>query len=273
MKRTILALALMLALFPLQAPFVSIVNADINAKMPALDVLSPLQKSIYQSTEVMLNFEVTKPKSWSEVFPGYASEIVYWSVGVIKFVYYSLDGEVSENVTVDDDTSSLTIGPSSKVFDFSFNLTGLADGVHTVRVSVIGSYKGKAFTFSSSPLIFFVDTAPLELNILSPESRLYNTTDIPLTLTTTEPVLWLGYSLDEGARVTITENTTLKELATGSHNLTTFANDTLGNFAPSETITFTVAEPFPVALVATASGASAIIIVGCLLVYFKKRKH
>ena len=118
-----------------------------------------------------------------------------------------------------------------------------------------------------------MDTAPLELNILSPESRLYNTTDIPLTLTTTEPVLWLGYSLDEGARVTITENTTLKELATGSHNLTTFANDTLGNFAPSETITFTVAEPFPVALVATASGASAIIIVGCLLVYFKKRKH
>jgi hypothetical protein len=281
MKRIALALALMVTLLLLAAlpvPFASIVNADIGAEMPALNVLSPLWKNVYHSSEILLSFEVTRPQSWSEVFPGYSSGILYHSVGAIKFVGYSLDAKVSENVTVDDNPYSLTIGPSSKVFDFSFNLTGLPDGLHNVTISVFGSYKGEAFNFSSSPIIFFVDTAPLELEVLSPESRVYNITDIPLTVATTEPVSWIGYSLDKGDRVTIAENATLKDLPAGSHNLTVFANDTIGNFASSETITFTVAEPeptapFPAALVVVASVASIAVVGVALLVYFKKRKR
>jgi hypothetical protein len=186
-----------------------------------------------------------------------------------------LDGKESENITVDDDQGGLTIGPSSEVFDFSFNLTGLSDGQHNVTVSVFGSYKGEAFNFSRNPIIFFVDTAPLELKVLSPESKVYNITDIPLVVTITEPASWMGYSLDEGDHVTITENTTLKNVSAGSHNLTVFANDTIGNFASSET-TFTVAKPetqqpesFPVVPV-----AAAVAVATCagLLLYFKKRK-
>jgi hypothetical protein len=281
MKRIALALALMVTLLLLAAlpvPFASIVNADIGAEMPALNVLSPLWKNVYHSSEILLSFEVTRPQSWSEVFPGYSGGILYYSVGAIKFVGYSLDAKVSENVTVDDNPHGLTIGPSSKVFDFSFNLTGLPDGLHNVTISVFGSYKGEAFNFSSSPIIFFVDTAPLELEVLSPESRVYNITDIPLTVATTEPVSWIGYSLDKGDRVTIAENATLKDLPAGSHNLTVFANDTIGNFASSETITFTVAEPeptapFPAALVVVASVASIAVVGVALLVYFKKRKR
>ena len=80
--------------------------------------------------------------------------------------------------------------------------------------------------------------------------------------------------MDGQQNVTVTSNITLTGLSSGSHSITVYANDTYGNMA-SETVTFTVAkpEPFPTALVATASGASAIVIGVCLLVYFKKRKH
>jgi hypothetical protein len=48
-----------------------------------------------------------------------------------------------------------------------------------------------------------------------------------------------------------------------------------GYVGVSETIFFTIVEPepFPTALVATASAASVGIIAVGLLVYFKKRKH
>jgi len=282
-KRIVLARAFMGALLLLAtflAPSASIANADadIAVEMPAVKVISPLWKSVFNSPEVLLSFEVTRPQSWAEVFPGYTGGVLYYSVGVIKSVRYSLDGKVSENVTVEDNAYALTIGPSSRVFDFSFNLTGLFDGPHNVTVNVFGSYKGEAFNFSGSPIIFFVDTAPLELEGLSPESRMYSITDISLTVASSEPVSWIGYSLDEGDRVTIAENATLKELPAGSHNLTVFANDTIGNFASSETITFTVAEteptaPFPLAPVVTASVASIATIGVALLLYFKKHRH
>jgi hypothetical protein len=59
----------------------------------------------------------------------------------------------------------------------------------------------------------------------------------------------------------------------GLHELTFFANDTIGNLASSETINFAIAKPFPTELVAIASGVSTAIAKAGLLFYFKKRKH
>lgn len=277
MNRTALAPVLIIALLlltTLAVSFSSIANADVTA-LPSLKVMSPLWKNVYHSSDILLSFEVTTPQSWSEVFPGYSGGIIYHYVGVITSVGYSLDEKVSENVTVDDDTSGLTIGPSSKVFDFSFNLTRLSDGPHNVTINVFGRYKGEAFNFSRSPIIFFVDTAPLELTVVSPENKIYNVTAIPLAVTTTEPVSWMSYSLDDGDQITINRNITLTNITVGLHRLTIFANDTLGNLVSSETIDFTIAEPlepFPTVLVAIATMA-LVVGVGGLLFYFKKRKR
>jgi hypothetical protein len=277
MKRTKLAQVLIVALLllaPLVATFSSIANADVRV-LP-LNVISPLSKNVYHSSNVLLSFEVTITESWSEVFPGYSGGVLYYFVGAITSVGYSLDEEVSENVTVDFDTNRLTIGPSSKTFDFSFNLTHLSDGPHNVTINVIGSYKGEAFNFSRSPIPFFVDTAPLELTVLSPESKVYNVTDVSLTIATTEPVSWMSYSLDDGDQITINQNITLANMTAGLHELKIFANDTLGNLASSEAINFTIAEPlepFPTTIVVAASVATVAIIGVGLLVYFKKRKH
>ena len=143
-----------------------------------------------------------------------------------------------------------------------------------MAINVFGDYKGEAFNFSRN-IPFFVDTAPLELTVLSPESKGYNVTDIPLNVTTSEPVSWMSYSLDDGDQVTINQNITLANMTGGLHELKIFANDTLGNLASSKTINFTIAEPlqsFPTTIVAASVITVAVVGVG-LLVYFKKRKH
>jgi hypothetical protein len=82
----------------------------------------------------------------------------------------------------------------------------------------------------------------------------------------------MGYCLDGQASVTVAENFTLTELPSGSHTLTLYANDTVGNMGAAETINFSIAAPFPT-VVATAALVLVAGIIALLLVYFKKRKH
>jgi hypothetical protein len=132
-------------------------------------------------------------------------------------------------------------------------------------------------TFSSNLQYtpFGYGTISPEVTVVSPENRIYNSNNLSLIFTVDKSVSWMGYSLDGQDNVTVTSNTTLSGLANGLHNVTVYANDTYGNMGASEAVTFTVAkpEPFPTALVATASGLSVAVIGLGLLVYFKKRKH
>ena len=73
--------------------------------------------------------------------------------------------------------------------------------------------------------------------------------------------------------MTVAGNVTLTGLTIGKHNVTVYAWDTAGNVGASETIIFTIAEPFPAVPVAAASAASVAVLSVGLLVYFKKRKH
>jgi hypothetical protein len=113
------------------------------------------------------------------------------------------------------------------------------------------------------------------ISVASPQNATYSSSKLSLNFTLNKPVDWMGYSLDGQQKATLTSNTTLIGLSNGLHNITVYANDTYGNMGASETVTFRVdvPEPFPTALVATASGASAAAVCLGLLVYFKKRKH
>jgi hypothetical protein len=126
---------------------------------------------------------------------------------------------------------------------------------------------------SESTVYFRIDIIPQNISILTPENNTHNPTGVPLQFFIDEPVSWMGYSLDGQENVTVTGNMTLPELSVGQHTLTLFANDLLRNLAASETITFSVAEPFPTTLMIAVSGASMAIIGVGILFYFKKRKH
>ena len=118
---------------------------------------------------------------------------------------------------------------------------------------------------------------PPKISILAPENAMYTIANVSLTFTIDKPATWIGYSLDGQEQVTLSENTTLYNLADGSHNVTIYAKDEFEATGNSETLHFTVdtTEPFPttaVIIIATSAASAAVAGVG-LAFYFKKRNH
>jgi hypothetical protein len=110
--------------------------------------------------------------------------------------------------------------------------------------------------------------------VLSPETKAYNVSDVPLNFIVNETFSKIAYSLDGQNNVTVNGNATLTGLPNGYHNVTVYATDEFGNTGVSKIIRFTVevSEPFPTTLVIASVITVAVVGVG-LLFYFKKRKH
>jgi len=89
------------------------------------------------------------------------------------------------------------------------------------------------------PLMIPYETEPPTITILSPENKTYAVNIVPLTFTVDEATLWMGYSRDGKANLTITGNTILSDLSDGWHYVAVYANDTFGNMG-SSTVSFAV---------------------------------
>lgn len=112
---------------------------------------------------------------------------------------------------------------------------------------------------------------PPEVKFLTLANQTYNQSTVSITFTTNKPFSWIGYSLNERENMTITGNFTINDLPNGTHTLTVYANDTLGNMGASETIVFTVIDQFPSTF---AIGIIAIgIIITAALSLLLLRKH
>jgi hypothetical protein len=141
---------------------------------------------------------------------------------------YSLDGQT--NVTVSGNTT----------------LAGLSDGVHTITVYA----NDTAGNMGHSVTVYFaVDTTLPSIIILSPENKTYAENFVPLSFTVDKAVLWLGYSLDGQAHVTVTGNTTLAGLVDGVHYVVVYANNTAGKMGASDTVYFTVDTEAPIIVI------------------------
>ncbi len=126
-----------------------------------------------------------------------------------------------------------------------------------------------------TPAQSYDDVAP-EITVASPENKTYHTSGVSLNFTVNEPAATMRYVLDGEAAVETAGNTTLAGLSYGSHNLAVYAVDAAGNTGASETVFFTVAkkpEPFPVMLVAAASGVAITVAVACVFYCRKKRSR
>jgi hypothetical protein len=291
MKRNILALTPILALlllavsgiqfrcfvvanpYPWNTLFVQ--EGDVSppslAKPPEIFLLSPQNNSLRSAGSISFTFNVSLSKS----------SLTYY-FGDLAFTYASphLDEVYYE---ADWLANSTHIEPTPTI---SLNLTGVPDGNHSIVVYAVewrpyqsrydnGNdvmyYNGFKIT-GSSVICFTVDTVSPNIRILSLKNTTYSASDIPLTFRVSEPTSEISYVLDGKENVIINGNTTLSNLSNGAHNVTVFAWDAAGNIGASETVTFTITEPFPVVPVAAAFVIVAVVGVG-LQVYFKKRKH
>jgi N-acetylneuraminic acid mutarotase len=139
-------------------------------------------------------------------------------------------------------------------------------------IYAMGSSVNKQYT----PIGYFgpIDNTAPNIKVMSPENKTYDTENVSLSFTIDEPFSWIRYSLDAQDNVTIVGNLTLNGLLEGSHSMTVYATDEVGNTGGSGTIYFNIAksEPFLTTLLIASIMTLAVVSVG-LLVYILKRKR
>lgn len=81
------------------------------------------------------------------------------------------------------------------------------------------------------------DVTPPKITVLSPENKIYTTSNVPLICTVDKPPIWMAYQIDKGRNITITGNTTVS-LPDGRHNMTVYAADADYNNGASNTVFF-----------------------------------
>jgi parallel beta-helix repeat protein len=141
-------------------------------------------------------------------------------------------------------------------------------------------------TTSSPPSPTPTPIIPPTVFVLSPANKTYAAVydpyiRIPLIFETNKTLSWVGYSLDGGENITVSENGTLIEIGVNSRSLTLYANDTTGIWQPPQTVYYEIAfnlgtPPIPTTFViaiflATAVGA-VVVVIGLRIILKNKRK-
>ncbi len=175
-------------------------------------------------TKIPQNFTINKP---SEITANITQEIVI----------QVLNGTPVQNATVcimKDSDGIYNVSETDSSGNVSFSISPTAG---TLNVTVT---KHNFIPNESTILVMDGETPPT-ITIFSPiNGTTYNTSSVNLNYTVNEATVWRGYSLDGAENVTLTGNTTLTGLINGVHNLTVYANDTLGNMGNSTVVWFTV---------------------------------
>jgi len=113
---------------------------------------------------------------------------------------------------------------------------------------------GARFSQSSAILAYGSGSESPNVVIVSPNNRTYCANSIGLTFAVKEAPLWIGYSLDEQANVTIAGYVTLVGLSIGAHSLTVYMNGSSGFMARSETVHFAIDTVPPAVTVLSPEG-------------------
>ena len=256
----VLVVALLVSV--LAGNFILVFAVTPGVDLPAVSIIHPEDGDFFGSNTVYLEFDVDPPTFYPELY--------------ITSVYYRLDEGDLNFVYLNVNLSST---PLLRELHDSLNLTGISDGVHTIRV--LADYTGVhagLFIEGSSPwdpiTSFTVDAFPPEVKILSPEQGVYNVSSVPLVFTVSKPVSGMVYCLDGGQNLTLTDNATLAGLQGGRHSLVIYATDKAGHMGASEARLFEVntPNPFPTTLVAVAIIGSAAVVSFGLVAYLLRRK-
>jgi hypothetical protein len=272
----ILAAALLsiifLASFLIEQPqTVKAQSTDSDNHSSDLKIFSP-SNTTYNSNSLLLNVTIHRLFKPTE----YDSKIIY-----------SLNGE--NNVTVPSTETFFDMTTPDSIFSALMSYTlisgtayleNLSEGVYFL--TVFGVYERAEGISTKYPAVmhdnetncFTINKgiAPYLTN-LQIENRTYNQNYLPLNVTVDKKVSWIGYSLDGKTNVTFAQKDTLNNLTYGSHSLSVYANDTLGNMGTTGNVNFTIekAEVFSVLPITIFSLTAIISVCAGLLVYHKRK--
>jgi hypothetical protein len=279
MKRTVLALSLMLTML------VSAVATTGNVKVTS--AASPVWVEVARGSGGIAHSGT--PENGTDLFSvSHLEWRVRWSVVPVdsglpigdgsdfRFVVrpeiaiFEQVGAVSGKVFSETKTGTLVIQNSyNRTFYIDANVSGYTSYELIVEENI------------NSPLL---DIVPPVISIFSPENKTYGLENITLVFTVDKPISGLWYKLDGYGKVGMSLNAslnglseethklTLSGLSEGTHNITVYARDEVGNIKASETVYFSVEEPFTTTLIVVAIIVLAFLDLGLVVYYFKKRK-
>ena len=179
-------------------------------------------------------------------------------------------------------------------------LPELSEGLHTLTISMhtdfifsnLHSYVDTIyFTVDPSAPDFILDATSPNITIKTPQTYQTYAGTVPLNMLLSEPTTPLTVTIDGNRTLTLpSQNTTLTDLAVGTHILTIQADDLAGNHGYSNYVTFYVSEPTPTPMLTATpieptkppqqppdTGFVAVLVAGCLvavlaLTYFAVKK-
>ena len=245
-------------------------NPDANIVIQSPDNLTYNKNNVSLSFTIETNITQAAHGGFGPIFI-YGVALDYNTSDVVNQVVSNVYGinEFPDNVL----TSLTSLG--NNLYAGNATLNNLSQGHHNVTVWDAVYFDMLSYTYYTAAIFstvsFNIDSIPPSISILSPETKSYSTSNVPLDFTVNKTVSQISFSLDGHQNITIAGNKTMTGLSNGAHNVTVYVTDGAGNVGASETINFTIAT-FPTLTVAAVSGAVAIVVAG-MLVYRKKRKH
>jgi hypothetical protein len=249
------------------------VSPPAGTQAPIISIHTPQNGSAYPRNIIPLTFDIIIPHTNGDKSVGYIEKLYYeasWESNPIQISEKSFSTNTSFSINLyitRGGNLSITIyAVGGGTYETGTNITGYIMNYYYDRFEMVGS----------STVSFSQDFVPPRINVISPQNRSYDKSDVKLGLTANEALSKIMFCLDGNQNQTITGNATLTYLTNGTHNVTLYAADLAGNMVASDTISFNVAksEPFPIAIVAVVSAFVTVVVAAAgLLVYFKKRKN
>jgi hypothetical protein len=150
------------------------------------------------------------------------------------------------------DPASNTWSTGEKMVKPGATLTSFGIAVVDDILYVIGGHNGYDSMYPGEPTTSnkqyipighsgSIPDKPPVITIISPSNQTYyDSNDVDLIFTVNKAVVKMYGCLDNKENVTISGNTTLQRVATGTHTITVYAEDKQGNTATSQTATFTI---------------------------------
>jgi hypothetical protein len=168
---------------------------------PIITLQSPSQNQNYNSTDIWLNFTVSKPETWfsqTELSESYMPG-TYMVVGRLISYHYILDGNESMNISVEDKFHRIDPPDEpEETLSFSVNLT-LTEGAHNITVVVESesTYVIEEYRFSASPKTIPVlgSSETVFFNVVEPNAASFPTTMViaPIASAAIIGLAWLVY--------------------------------------------------------------------------------
>jgi hypothetical protein len=231
---------------------------NCSSSFVTVSVLSPENKS-YNTNSILIAI-------FAGAYPG------VWGVG------YSLDGGPLTELAPEK--------WNGHTFNESVWLNRLSKGTHNIVAKAVAPASDNMLTAYNQ--VYFTitketeppDTTSPEITIFSPQNKTYYKTPISLNFSVNEPNCRISYKFDTQELVEISSNTTLIGFYFGSHNLTIYATDPVGNTGVKTVIfglgKFWETTPSPESSPTTLAVASIVLVTvlgAGLLVYSQKRKR